>query len=208
MTLEHLSSMLFYISQKVATPTLHSMIRAAAFLTTDLAISPITSSIQKAITLGTGNPDSSTPPSHQEELRIITEKLDSTINQWSSQQENMKKTLKKVSQIDDSTNLLLMDIWIQSILENVSNIQKAIEDMKTQAATRPANQGPLPHPHTYCDAAVSEKCPNTSTSRESSGLDQGRGCSTIKQRQILIDPDNDHPIIKPDTSMDELAGIF
>ena len=121
MTPEHLSHLLFYISQKVASPTLHSMIQATAFLAVELTASPIITLVQEALSSTPTNPSSTQIASQNEELRAITTKLDSAVNNWSTQQDNLKKTLNKVPQFDDPTNLLLMDAQIQSILEGVSS---------------------------------------------------------------------------------------
>ena len=40
------------------------------------------------------------------------------------------------------------------------------------------------------------------------GADQARGQSTIKQRQLLMDPDSNHPTIKSDTSIKDLVKTF
>ena len=40
------------------------------------------------------------------------------------------------------------------------------------------------------------------------GADQARGRSAIKQRQLLMDPDSDHPTIKSDTSIEDLVKTF
>ncbi|KIM58261.1 hypothetical protein SCLCIDRAFT_128529 [Scleroderma citrinum Foug A] len=51
--------------------------------------------------------------------------------------------------------------------------------------------------------------PNAPTTRKSQQeSDQARACSAIKQRQLLLDPDSDHPLIKNDTTTENLAAIF
>ena len=207
MTPELLSHALFHISTKAATPTVRSLIRATAFLTTELAVSPIISSIQKLLSLdGTSSVESPTSV-QREELKTITEKLDTAIDQWSTQQEEMKITLSKVPQMDAPTDLIILDARIHSISESINSIQTAIETMKTQSpATRPTHP---PHPQSFRDVVANEQCPTTPTTRTvPPGLDQARGRSAIKQRQLLMDPDSDHPLFKPDATSDELAKTF
>ena len=209
MTPEHLSHALFYVSQKAASPTVCSLIRAAAFLATTLTVSPITTSIQQFLSSGLASSAGNTTPNQNEELKEVTAKLDSTIDQWTSQQESMKKTLDKVPQIDDPTDLILMDAHIQMISEGMAIIQVTMEELKMQATTRPTP--PISHPQSYRDAVADTstqqpKAPNTRI--PSQGLDQARGQSAIKQRQLLLDPDSDHPLIKNDTTMERLATIF
>jgi len=207
MTLEHLSHSLFYISQKVASPTLHSMIRATAFLAVELTASPIITLVQEALSSAPTNPSSTQIASQNEELRAITTKLDSAVDNWSTQQDNLKKTLDKVPQIDDPTDLLLMDARIQSISEGVSSIQAAMDAIKTQPITRPTS--PTRQPHSYRNAVASMQQPNPPENRRTSpGSDQAAGCSAIKQRQLLLDPDSDHPLIKNDTTTEKLAEVF
>ena len=207
MTLELLSHALFHISLKSATPTVCSLIWATAFLTTELAVSPIISSIQKLLTLDGTNPTDSPTSSQKEELKTITEKLDTTIDQWSTQQEEMKAMLSKVPQMDGPTNLIILDAWIHSISESINSIQASIETMKTQSPATPMSQNPLPQ--TFHDVVANEQPPTTPRTREiPPGLDQARGHSAIKQQQLLMDPDMDHPLIKPDTPSDTLAKIF
>lgn len=209
MTPEHLSHALFYISQKAATPTVRSMIRAAAFLATTLTVSPIATSIQQFLSSGLVNSADATTPHQNDELKEITAKLDGAIDQWSSQQESMKRTLDKVPQLGNPTDLILMDARIQTISENVATIQVMMKEMKTQANARPAS--PSSNPHSYCDAAAaaSTQQPKMPAARNfSPGSDQARGCSAIKQRQLLLDPDSDHPLIKSDTTTDCLAATF
>ena len=207
MTPELLSHTLFHISLKSATPTVCSLIWATAFLTTELAVSPIISSIQKLLTLDGTNPTDSPTSSQKEELKMITEKLDTAIDHWSTQQEEMKATLSKVPQMDGPTDLIILDARIHSISESINSIQASIKTMKTQSPATPMSQNPLPQ--TFHDVVANEQPPTTPRIREiSPGLDQARGRSAIKQRQLLMDPDMDHPLIKPDTSSDTLAKIF
>lgn len=121
----------------------------------------------------------------------------------------MKRTLDKVPQLGNPTDLILMDARIQTISENVATIQVMMKEMKTQANARPAS--PSSNPHSYCDAAAaaSTQQPKMPAARNfSPGSDQARGCSAIKQRQLLLDPDSDHPLIKSDTTTDCLAATF
>jgi len=144
MTPEHLSHALFYVSQKAASPTVRSLIRAAAFLATTLTVSPITTLIQQFLSSGLASSAGDTTPNQNEELKEVTAKLDSAIDQWTSQQESMKKTLDKVPQIDDPTDLILMDARIQTISEGMAIIQVTMEELKMQATTRPTP--PISHP--------------------------------------------------------------
>lgn len=209
MTPEHLSHALFYISKTAATPTLRSMIRATAFLVTTLTVSPITASIQHFLSSGLASPVGVTSPHQNEELKEITTKLDTAINQWSSQEEVMKNTLDKVPQIDDPTDLILMDARIQSISEGMASMQVMMEDLKTQMIARPTS--PNSHSHSYRDAvtAANTQQPDApATKKSQQGSDQARAHSAIKQRQLLLDPDSDHPLIKNDTTTENLAAIF
>ncbi|KIM65627.1 hypothetical protein SCLCIDRAFT_22524 [Scleroderma citrinum Foug A] len=184
MTPELLSHALFHISLKSATPTVCSLIWATAFLMTELMVSPIISSIQKLLTLDGTNPTDSPTSSQKEELKMITEKLDTAIDQWSTQQEEMKATLSK-RQLHSSLN----------------------RDHENAVTSHP--YVPKPTPQTFRDVVANEQPPTTPRIREiPPGLDQARGRSTIKQRQLLMDPDMDHPLIKPDTPSDTLAKIF
>ncbi|KIM67374.1 hypothetical protein SCLCIDRAFT_7564 [Scleroderma citrinum Foug A] len=123
MTPKHLSHTLFYISKKAATPTLRSMIWATAFLTTTLTVSLIIASIQHFLSFETAKSAGLNSPLQNGDLKEITIKLNTTICQWSSQQESMSRTLDKVPQIDDPTNLILLDTRIQNILEGMASIQ-------------------------------------------------------------------------------------
>lgn len=123
MTPEHLSHTLFYISKKAATPTLCSMIWATAFLTTTLTVSLIIASIQHFLSFETAKSAGLNSLLQNEDLKEITVKLNTTICQWSSQQESMSRTLNKVPQIDDPTNLILLGAQIQNILEGMASIQ-------------------------------------------------------------------------------------
>lgn len=207
MTLEHLSHTLFYISMRAATPTLHSLIWAAAFLMTELTVSPIISLIQKLVSREDTSSMDLPASSQKEDLKVITGKLDVAIDQWSTQQEEMKIMLSKVLQINDPTDLIIMDAWIQSISESIISIQTAIEAIKTQPPTIPSMQNHPPQ--SFRDILASEQHPTNPTPREVPlGFDQARGRSAIKQRQLLMDPNSDHLLIKPDTSIDELAKTF
>jgi len=207
MTPEHLAHTLFYISQKASTPTLRSLIRATAFLTTDLAASTIISSIQSKLSLHSTHSDDSPTQTQREEIKIITDKLENAIDQWSTQQVNMKKTLDKVPQIDDPTDLLLMDSRIQSISESIASIQTTLETIKLQPTATPTHQNP--QPHSFRDVVANDQRPIAPMARaKPQGTDQARGRSAIKQRQLLMDPDSDHPLIKPETTIDTLVKIF
>ena len=139
MTPEHLSHALFYISKKAATPTLRSMIQATAFLATTLTVSPIIASIQHFLSSETAKSASLNSLLQNEELKEITVKLNTTICQWSSQQESMSRTLNKVPQINDPTDLILMDTRIQNISEGMASIQVMMEELRTQTPTGPAS---------------------------------------------------------------------
>jgi len=209
MTPEHLAHTLFYISQKASTPTLRSLIRATAFLTTDLAASTIISSIQSKLSLHRTRTHSDDSPTQtqREEIKIIMDKLENAIDQWSTQQVNMKKTLNKVPQIDDPTDLLLMDSWIQSISESIASIQTTLETIKSQPTATPTHQNP--QPHSFRDVVANDQHPIAPMARaKPQGTDQARGRSAIKQRQLLMDPDSDHPLIKSETTIDTLVKIF
>ena len=160
-----------------------------------LTVSPITTSIQQFLSTGLTSLADATTPHQNEELKEITVKLNSAIAQWTSQQEIMKKTLDKVPQIDDPMDLILLDAHIQTISEGMVTIQAMMEELKTQANARLAS--PNSHPHSYRDAlaVTSTQQPKASNTRISSqGLDQARGRSAIKQCQLLLDPDSDHPL--------------
>ena len=155
MTPEHLSHTLSYISKKAATPTLCSMIWATAFLTTTLTVSLIIASIQHFLCFETAKSAALNSPLQNEDLKEITIKLNTTICQWSSQQESMLRTLDKVPQIDDPANLILLDTWIQNISEGMASIQVMMEELRTQMPTRPTS--PNNHPHSYHHAATSRQ---------------------------------------------------
>ena len=207
MTPEHLSQTLFYVSQKAATKTLRSTICAVAYLTLDLAASPIITAIQKAMANMTTDTNGAPVVSQREELSTITTKLDSALEQWSTQQEEWMKTIHKIPQIDDPINLLIMEARLQSISEGVATVQTAVEEMKTQKAanTTAAN----PQQYSYHDTALAPHQPTARTAQANHiDTDQATARAAIKQRQLLIDSDSDHPLIKDDTANDKLAEIF
>ena len=101
--------------------------------------------------------------SQREELSTITTKLDSALEQWSTQQEEWTKTIHKIPQIDDPINLLIMEARLQSISEGVATVQTAVEEMKTQKAanTTAAN----PQQYSYRDAALAPHQPTARTAQ-------------------------------------------
>lgn len=163
MTPEHLSQTLFYVSQKAATKALRSTICAVAYLTLDLAASPIITAIQKAMANMTTDTNGAPVVSQREELSTITTKLDSALEQWSTQQEEWTKTIHKIPQIDNPINLLIMEARLQSISEGVATVQTAVEEMKTQKAanTTAAN----PQQYSYRDAALAPHQPTARTAQ-------------------------------------------
>ncbi|KIK13671.1 hypothetical protein PISMIDRAFT_17819 [Pisolithus microcarpus 441] len=206
MTAEHLSQALFYITQmKGITPTARSAIRSAAYPVQDLSASATAQAIIKDISSKLENslvaaisPQVAKILSAADSLKDTNQKLESSI-------EGIPRSSGCVTDYGSQTDTTALDSQLQALVSNTTSIKEAIIDLKTMAKT----QSPLT-PSPYRDALLAQHHDTTTTAHlpVNPTSDLARAHAAIKERQILLDPDRDHPTINSDMKKEDLVKLL
>ncbi|KAI6017998.1 hypothetical protein BKA83DRAFT_4109147, partial [Pisolithus microcarpus] len=206
MTAEHLFQALFYITQmKGITPMARSAICSAAYPVQDLSASATAQAIIKDILSKLENslvaaisPQVAKILSAADSLKDTNQKLESSI-------EGIPRSSGCVTDYGSQTDTTALDSQLQALVSDTTSIKEAVIDLKTMAKT----QSPLT-PSPYHDALLAQHHDTTTTAHlpVNPTSDLARAHAAIKERQILLDPDCDHPTINSDMKKEDLVKLL
>ncbi|KIK16497.1 hypothetical protein PISMIDRAFT_636878, partial [Pisolithus microcarpus 441] len=112
--------------------------------------------------------------------------------------------VKEVSSKLEQTVVAAISPQIAKILSVADTLNdEAIDNLKVLAKTRP-NLAPTP----YRDALVSQHNEVTAETQAQLTMNIARAHAAIKERQILLDPERDHPLIKGNILKEDLVKLI
>lgn len=204
MTAEHLSQALFYITQmKGITLVIRSAIRSAAYLVQDLSTSTATQTIINEITAKLEN---SLVAAISPQVAKILTAADSLIDTNSKLETTIEALPRNAGCVTDSTpqaDPTSLDVQLHSLMTDTSSIKEAIDDLRLLAKAQPP-----PNPTPYRDALTTHLPLPSSPPSTHPASTLARAHAAIKERQILLDPDPDHPQLKSGTKKEDLAKLL
>lgn len=202
-TFEHVSHALFYISQmKGVTPLVRSTVRSAAYLVQDMVASTAAQTIVEDVTskLETSLIAAISP----QIAKILTaaETFDKLSTKIDESADKITKNAECVPHQPVLTDHDSVDTCLQALTADTTTIKEAIDDLKMLTK---AVQPPTPSP--YREALLSQNH-DTPTSQNNIPVSIARAHAAVKERQILLDPDHDHPQINNNTSKDSMIDML
>ncbi|KAI6030605.1 hypothetical protein F5J12DRAFT_888410 [Pisolithus orientalis] len=192
--LEHISHTLFCISQaKGVSNTLCSAIQATMYLVRELATSAIANSITKEVSSKIESSVIVTITPQVAKIWSAADNLEKTGKNLEMMGENLAKKLDTVNNAADNTNLRHLEDQVQDLAINMDMLRMMIEEIKEHIKT----QTPIaPHHAPYRDALLMAAVnPNHIPLSKCLTTEHTKAHSTIKERQLLIDPDSNHPVL-------------
>ncbi|KAI6133916.1 hypothetical protein EV401DRAFT_2177205 [Pisolithus croceorrhizus] len=201
MMAKHLSQALFYITQlKGITPLICSAVCSAAYLVQDLAMSTTTQTIIKEVTTKLENSLVAAISPQVAKILMAVEPLTDTNNKLEASIEVLAKKPGCVSDLAPQTDPTMLDTHLHSLITDTTSIKEAIDDLRMLAKTQPT-----PAPTPYHDA-LAMHLPASGTSPPTNlEANLARAHAAIKERQILLDPDPDHPRLANGKTKEDLV---
>ncbi|KAI5998393.1 hypothetical protein F5J12DRAFT_914688 [Pisolithus orientalis] len=206
-TPEHLSQALFYISQsKTVNSTTRSAIRTTAYLVRDLAALAIAESITKAVSSKLDASVLIAISPHIGKIMSTAEKLETANEQITTLSAEIAKNAGTHDTTAGDTSLELLEGKVQKLTDDVGSIKTAIEEVKDHLKTQTP---PAPFPTPYRDALATYTAnPNQIPLGKHPTQEHAKAHAAIRDRQILIDPDRDHPISNDSTKRETAIDLI
>ncbi|KAI6109405.1 hypothetical protein EV401DRAFT_2076292 [Pisolithus croceorrhizus] len=187
---------------KNITPIVKSAIHSAAYLIQEVCMSTTAQTVANDITMkletliiAAISPQIAKVLSAVDKLDELNVKLDTNIIELLKNVECMNSPMY----LTESNSV---DTQLQTLAANTSTIKDMIDNLKLLTkAVQP--QGSLP----YREALLSQNCVTT-THQQNTPTNITRAHSAVKERQILLDPDQGHPWINSNTTKEEMIGML
>ncbi|KAI6123041.1 hypothetical protein EV401DRAFT_2164519 [Pisolithus croceorrhizus] len=185
---EHLSHALFYITQmKGVTPTVYLAICSAVYLVQELSASATAQAVIKDVSSKLENLLVVAISPQVAKILLAADSLMDTNQKLESVVEGIPKNSGCVTDYGSQADTPTLDLQLQSLASDTTYIKEAIINLKMLAKTQsPFSLSPYS---------------NLTT-------DLARAHTAVKERQILLDLDHDHPTIKGDMKKEDLVKLL
>ncbi|KIN93752.1 hypothetical protein M404DRAFT_170381 [Pisolithus tinctorius Marx 270] len=204
-TPEHISHALFYISQsKGVNNTLRSAIRATAYLVRELATSELAESITTAVS---GKIEKSVVAAISPQIANIlsaAENLEKTNKNMKSTNDDTIKKLELIASTPDRAATTQLEDHVKNLIEDMNTVKTALEDVKNHIKVQPPA-----FPTPYKDALASTPAnPNHIPLGKRLAPEYAKAHAAIKERQLLIDPNSDHPLLNNSATRESTIDLI
>ena len=206
MTLHHLSSTLFYVSQVPSiNPFARSAIRAAAFLTREASLTGQAEELIARII----------PPIERSVISAIAPQMAKILSASDNMEQLNAKFQDSLTRFEQSTSVPSTQqqgdeeaATHPSLTGELEAIKAGIAELKDHISINANASPPPPLPSSLYRNALLSQSPATPTTNATRMNDQARANAARKERQLLVDIDLNHPVSNSIRSREELISLF
>ncbi|KAL4080037.1 hypothetical protein V8B97DRAFT_1914160 [Scleroderma yunnanense] len=136
-----------------------------------------------------------------------TEKLEQLYHDWKENKNPLQPPEELAN--DNQMELTCIEAHIQTLVVNVGAVQKSISELKNTERTS-CTHNHNSTPQFYCDTVLVDSQTNAPSkfTKPFQATDYTKARSAIRDRQLLIDPGSDHPLLSTDSPKDNIMEII